>query len=703
MELNRITLPPLATPGDVITCYAYEGGAVRSSVLATLAYLLAGRDNATTPVLMIDWDTEAPGLHRLFGAARGDEGGVVELFAACRAALEHAAPGAAGPEAARLALEAAPWREHIVRVDDTRPLYLMRAARTDADAVTRAAGFDWEGLFARCPALFRCFAAELTRHFRYVLVDARGGRSAQATICTTLLPTRVVAMFSPSQRALDGTLGALQRAFDYRRSHEDEQRPLLAYPLPVQVDPLDLERRLAWRDGAPEQPGYQPAWEHLLRDAYGYDQLSLDSFFDEVQLPYTSVPARAPARADRLAPDRGLSALLDWLADGFLPWQSQAEITLQRELRAARAGGDPAAEARTLCALGDCHVQEGQLRAAVLAFEQALLLLQRCAGDAHPATRGARAQLAALLLGQGRLAEARFLYELLLEDGDDLGWQLGLAETLSCQGEHEDALRRHAAIAAGFDAAGADDPAALSALLAQADALARKGELSRARMVYERVLEGRQRLLGPAHEDTLRCMRQLAALLSTLGDFAHARALQESLLALRLRHQGAQAAATARERALLADILAQQGDLGAVQRLAGPARAAPAASFDPDGLHGAVLVAAGRLAGRPQGLQGPITDLHGAPPHPAPALERDVLRLRRQLDSHDLPGARATADSLRQALRQAAMGDPLRRTGSQLIKRTYTLQGDKDALVAFQEEELRAFEGALGEESSAAD
>ena len=48
-------------PGRIITFYSYKGGTGRSMALANVAWLLA---TARKRVLMIDWDLEAPGLHR---------------------------------------------------------------------------------------------------------------------------------------------------------------------------------------------------------------------------------------------------------------------------------------------------------------------------------------------------------------------------------------------------------------------------------------------------------------------------------------------------------------------------------------------------------------------------------------------------------------------------------------------------------------
>src|SRR5882757_874711 len=48
-------------PGSIVTFYSYKGGAGRTMALANAACLLAA---AGHKVLAIDWDLEAPGLHR---------------------------------------------------------------------------------------------------------------------------------------------------------------------------------------------------------------------------------------------------------------------------------------------------------------------------------------------------------------------------------------------------------------------------------------------------------------------------------------------------------------------------------------------------------------------------------------------------------------------------------------------------------------
>ncbi len=50
-------------PGKIITFYSYKGGTGRSMALANVAWILASNGKR---VLTLDWDLEAPGLHRYF-------------------------------------------------------------------------------------------------------------------------------------------------------------------------------------------------------------------------------------------------------------------------------------------------------------------------------------------------------------------------------------------------------------------------------------------------------------------------------------------------------------------------------------------------------------------------------------------------------------------------------------------------------------
>ncbi|MGZ5201564.1 MAG: tetratricopeptide repeat protein [Telluria sp.] len=803
MEINRITLPPISAPGEVTTFYSYESGTARSVALCSIAVLLASRHNATVPVLVIDWDTEAPGLHHLFGL-RDNRPGVLEYFEACREQLDSLArthPDVGDDERARLALEAIDWEAYVERVDEGRPLYLMRAGLFDDTYGERADRMDWDGLFGACPALFRSFGAHLASHFQHVLVDARGGRSAAVSVCTTLLPTKLVALFTPNQRSLDGMAGVVTRAIEYRCSHEDEQRPLLVYPVPCAIDSGDSERRAQWRRGDPHRglPGYQPALEKLLRSCYGVSQLSLDSYLDEVQLQHANATAgaghlgaQAEPDADRFSLTRSFESLLAWLVPGRFPWQSRPEVEMLAAVDAMRAHPevpDSAAGvslARDLAALGRLYRQQGRDRQAQECFEESLALRQRQLGTDHAETRCVRASLAALLRDTGKLHEAKFMYQMLVDDcnrsvgprhPETQAVSSALALTMAQLGEFEQALALHEQIVAACESSyGPGHIATLESLAGQAETLKRQGELSRARAVYERVLERRQRLLGMEHEDTLRTTQQLAALLCDLGDLAHARKLQEGVVRARERRAGPDAASTLQARELLAEILAAQGDLDAVrsmQEALARARERRFGSEHPETLsiqlrlattlsqqgdleaarrlqqhvvsmqerlHGtddlqtlrskkmlaATLSSQGHsLAARKleesvqlvqqasnrmqhiramsAGPHEPFTSVQragmpeGRDPGAGDSLDDKLAQLQRLIDNRSPREARALADSLRKSILRPSVSHPLRRKGVAMIKHVYEQEGDKDALLAFAQDEVSLLEGALFE------
>jgi hypothetical protein len=326
-------VPAAAGLGEWTTFYSWQSGPARSLVLADMARLLASRHAPAAPVLMIDWDLESPGLHYLFGAAGEADNarpGLLELIESCRSRygdLVQATLAAGGtPDAdtvARQALAGVDWHSHIERVDADCPLYMLRAGRFDHNYGERAARLDWHGLYLACPGLLRQFRAQLAEAYRHIFIDARCGRSAAVSVCTALLPDRIVGLFTPHMASLDGLCGTVERAIAYRVSHEDEQRPLLLYPLPCLPAGGSADAR-RWRRGV-AGGGYQDRLEALMRTSYSRPQLSLESYCDDILLDpacfsgqdRTDASAAKPAAG---APARTLAMVLDWF--GRFPWQA---------------------------------------------------------------------------------------------------------------------------------------------------------------------------------------------------------------------------------------------------------------------------------------------------------------------------------------------------------------------------------------------
>ena len=718
MDKNSDAFPSLDSPGAVTTLYAYEGGPARNGLLAAMALQLAG-DAAQGPVLVIDWDLESPSLHQYLGEAGGEEGaepdppGLVEYVGALRDALARRPASGASADAladaladsmADSVLDAVDWRAHVARVDGRHPLYLMRAGRFDDDYAERAARLDWVALFDACPALLRRLGARMARHFRHVLVASRAGRSAAVSACTTLLADRLVGLFTPAPGSLDGLAGVVRRAVEYRCTHEEEQRPLLVYPVACPAFGAGSDPGQRWRRGDPAlgMAGYQPRLETLLREAYGNSRLRLGSWFDEVQLPACDAVAVKRAGAGYHALARPAASLLCWFAQGCYPWQPLPEVRLRMAIaRVEREGGAGLPLAGCLARLGALCREEGRDSEAEALLRDSLALRRDALGEDHPDARAGLRALAELHAASGRLHEARREFDALAhscartvgaEDPETLGARSRLACVLGRLGEGERALAMHEQVVASCERLFGDLHAAtLGSLEDLALTLGEQHENERARLLFERVLDGRRRLQGSEHEDTLCCGQRLARLLGEMGDLGNARRLLESVLRSRERQDGLDAAATLGVREALADVYAAQGDVAAVRRIQEQL---------PWAREGVAVLRPGTTpaGGGSEGQDGPegVIALPGADVHPASSsLQHQLAQLQSLIDSDSPREARALADSLRPSVLNPSVAHPLRKRGAEMIKRVYQQDGDKDALLSWAEDVVASLEGAL--------
>jgi len=693
MEQNRLLLsselPPLDIPGEVTTFYAYEGSPARNGLLAAMAQQLAAIP-ARAPVLVIDWDLESPALHGYLGrdgdaADEAVQPGLLDYIGALQDELRRRriARDDGGDAVADAVLDAVDWRAYLERADGRHPLWLMRAGRFDEAYAERAARLDWVALFDACPALLRRFAARMARHFRHVLVSSRAGRSSSVSACTALLPDRLVGLFTPAPGSIEGLEGVVSRAVEYRCTHEDEQRPLLVYPVACAADGARSDPGQRWRRGDPARglPGYQPRIEALLRRTYGMSQLRLESWFDEVQLSLCDAAA-IPGIGGRSPLGRPAECLLSWFVHGGFPWHSLAEVRLRAALARARAQEVAAPSAcgldGYLVRIAELCREEGRLGEADALLREALALRTAALGEDHPDTRAALAALAALQVACGRLDDARRDYELLaqrwaLSLGADhpetLAARSALAGVLGRQKEGERALALHEQVVASCERRWGDvHPATLDSLEDLAVTLGRQHENDRARLLFERVLDGRRRLQGSEHEDTLRCGRRLARLLGEMGDLGNARRLMEAVLRARERHEGPYAWQTVQAREALTKILAAQGDMAAVRGIQ-----------EAHGLHHE----------REQGTG--LPDL-------APAfdtLQHKCAQLKDLIDKDSQHEARLLADSLRHTVPWPSVAHSLRKRVTAMIEQVYLQEGDKDAALAFNKDLVSSLEGAL--------
>lgn len=336
-------------PGNVITFYSYKGGVGRSMALANAATLLAQRGRR---VLAIDFDIEAPGLHRYFLdsaiTSRRYEPvtprlGVVDFFHELRARLDHAFPddeaycadpAKTGELIAATVRELFSSGDYTYRVQladpNTAPpgsamVELLPAGRFDGSYAERAHAFDWRSFYRQYAEALPLFARSLAQLYDYVLIDSRTGITDIGSICTAQLPDTLVLVFAPNRQALDGVLEIGQEA---ARIHREELgSPLLLYPLVSRVEDAEDKLKRLWIERATS--GFAKLY-HEEPDScpFGVGDAvpgALKEYFARVRAPYRTYYAygeEIAAERELVKETGGLAAALDMLVrvlDGEQP------------------------------------------------------------------------------------------------------------------------------------------------------------------------------------------------------------------------------------------------------------------------------------------------------------------------------------------------------------------------------------------------
>ena len=168
-------------------------------------------------------------------------------------------------------------------------------------------------------------------------------------------------------------------------------------------------------------------------------------------------------------------------------------------------------------------MQEGDYAGAEPLYRRALEASERVLGPEHPATLTSVNNLAGLLNNKGDYAGAEPLYRRAME-----GVRAGLGAGASRHAEQREqpgriavqqrGLRGRGAVAtagrwrAASGSWGRSIPAALMSMNNLANLLCNKGDFAGAEPLYRRALQGRERVLGPLHPDTLASLNNPATL-----------------------------------------------------------------------------------------------------------------------------------------------------------------------------------------------
>jgi WD40 repeat protein len=237
--------------GRIITFYSYKGGTGRSMILANVAWILASNGKR---VLTLDWDLEAPGLHRYFYPFLLDKDiaasdGIINFVDEFkRKAMTPPAPGETlEPDwyvsYANILRYAAALRW------DFPPggrLDFVPAGRQDRSYPEAVNSFDWQEFYARLGGgkFLEAARQHMKRNYDYTLIDSRTGVSDTSGICTMQFPDDLVICYTLNNQSIRGAAAVAAAAATARGE------ALRIFPVPMRVDPfekdkLDLRRQLA--------------------------------------------------------------------------------------------------------------------------------------------------------------------------------------------------------------------------------------------------------------------------------------------------------------------------------------------------------------------------------------------------------------------------------------------------------------------------
>ena len=224
--------------GTIVTFYSYKGGVGRSMALANVAWILA---SAGKKVLMIDWDLEAPGLHRYLAPFLIDPDlesteGLIDLVQ--EFALEAKTPLAEGEPGSGDWLEPlADVSRYAIEVDwefpDGGSLDFVPAGKQDSSYASRVNFFNWKNFYERLGggSFFERLKAELKANYDFVLIDSRTGVSDTAGICTVHMPDVLVVCFTLNRQNIKGAAAVTSSVYS-QRSRSDVK----ILPVPMRLE-----------------------------------------------------------------------------------------------------------------------------------------------------------------------------------------------------------------------------------------------------------------------------------------------------------------------------------------------------------------------------------------------------------------------------------------------------------------------------------
>ncbi|WNZ08924.1 FxSxx-COOH system tetratricopeptide repeat protein [Streptomyces sp. 11x1] len=307
--------------GRIVTFYSYKGGTGRTMALVNVGWIMASNGKR---VLLVDWDLEAPGLHRylrpfLLDPKLRDTDGLINMVNAfVGQVIRPGEPPDSGAETTVMSDDE--LRSHArlgarttgldLRFPAGGRLDFLPAGRMSPSYSADVTSFNWRAFYERLGggAFLQALREEMKASYDYVLIDSRTGVSDISGICTTVMPDVLVDGFVLNHQSIEGGLDVAQSVASEAR------HPVRILPVPMRVEDGEQEL-LEWgRDLARAEFGPFLAWlaEPEHEQYWGEVEIPYKKYYAYAEIP-TTVRDRPSQPGNLLAAFERLTA---WVTDG---------------------------------------------------------------------------------------------------------------------------------------------------------------------------------------------------------------------------------------------------------------------------------------------------------------------------------------------------------------------------------------------------
>jgi MinD-like ATPase involved in chromosome partitioning or flagellar assembly len=298
--------------GRIVSFYSYKGGTGRTMALTNIAWVLASNG---CDVLVIDWDLEAPGLHRYLRPFLIDREltatpGVIDFVWDCAQASMTSTDGDAPAVFPTL-------EDYTVGLDwdfgARGSISFIPAGRQDDNYAQRVNTFNWDNFYERLGGgkILETERQRMRAAYDYVLIDSRTGVSDTASVCTVQMPDTLLVFFTLNRQSIEGTAAI---AHSIRSSRPD----IAIFPVPTRIENSETDKRDA--AFAYARRIFAPLLLHVQTQRDSIDPKQQAKYWNKVETPYRpyyafeEVPAvfkdEPGSRNSVLAPNERIASLI---------------------------------------------------------------------------------------------------------------------------------------------------------------------------------------------------------------------------------------------------------------------------------------------------------------------------------------------------------------------------------------------------------